>query len=124
MVLIKPSSFVYRTFIASVFQTERKVAVEVKTGGTAVGIAYWFTLHLYGDITISTYQPEIVRKIQSLVYVNKCSHPPPHTHTQNTNHWHQCVFLLPEDVTVSAGQLVTLRTLLRDSYLDITMATE
>ena len=36
--------------------------MKVKTGGTAVGIAYWFTLHMYGGITISTYQPEAVSR--------------------------------------------------------------
>lgn len=39
------------------YQIERRVTMEVKSEGTAVGVAYWFTLHLYGDITIATYQP-------------------------------------------------------------------
>lgn len=43
-----------------ILQIERKVSVKVKTDGTAVGVAYWFTLHVYGGITISTYQPEAV----------------------------------------------------------------
>ena len=38
------------------------MSVKAKTGGTAVGIAYWFTLHMYGGITISTYQPEAVSR--------------------------------------------------------------
>ena len=91
-----------------IIQIEKKVSVKVETDGTAVGVAYWFTLHMYGGITISTYQPE-AENIQ---------------HLQGSSHWHQSAFLLPEDVAVSVGQTVTLRMLLRDSYLDITMATE
>ena len=43
-----------------IIQIERKVSVKVMTDGTAVGVAYWFTLHMYGGITISTYRPEAV----------------------------------------------------------------
>ena len=43
-------------------QMESRVPVRVKTGGTAVGVAYWFTLQLYGEIAISTYQPEKVER--------------------------------------------------------------
>ena len=48
--------------------------MEVKTGGTAVGIAYWFTLHMYGDISISTYQPGLVSQIQFKKNVLTSSH--------------------------------------------------
>jgi hypothetical protein len=41
-------------------QIEKKVSVKVETDGTAIGVAYWFTLHMYGGLTISTYQPEAV----------------------------------------------------------------
>ena len=53
-------SSVIHVHFGALLQVERRVSVEVKTGGTAVGIAYWFTLHMYGDISISTYQPEVV----------------------------------------------------------------
>lgn len=47
--------------------------MEVKSEGTAVGVAYWFTLHLYRDITIATYQPMEV----SITHT--------HTYTHNRN---------------------------------------
>ena len=45
--------------------------MKVKTDGTAVGVAYWFTLHMYGGITISTYQPEAVS--QSDPHMHACA---------------------------------------------------
>lgn len=101
--------------------------MKVKSGGTAVGVAYWFTLHMYGGITVSTYQPEaMVSQSNPCSYGNQNSVQYACTLAwlQVSSHWHQSVFLLPEDVNLSVGETVTLRTLLRDSYLDITMATE
>ena len=33
---------------------DNEVVVFIKSDGTAVGIAYWFTLLLYGDIVMTT----------------------------------------------------------------------
>lgn len=48
------------SFYIIMLQVQTRVPVRVKTGGTAVGVAYWFTMQLYGEITISTYQPDKV----------------------------------------------------------------
>lgn len=50
-------------------------------------------------------------------------HPPlSHWHTHTQSHWHQAVFLLPEDVDVQIGQQLSVRGLLRDSCLNITIS--
>ena len=95
-------------------QVEQTLCVEVTSDGAVTGIAYWFRLHLHGDLVINT-GPTCPSVSCSTTRVPLVSVPQPSLHMQG--HWHQSVFMLPEDVSVSKGEQVRVHTIVKDSCL-------
>lgn len=99
--------------------------VDVLAEGCVTGIAYWFTFQLFGDITFST-APRSYQEVHNACHTytprgNTKHHLPSPAPPHSQSHWHQSVFVLPEDVTVQRGNKVILHGLIRDSCIDISL---